>query len=33
MLREAVALVGADYPFEAEPAPAFAPALGAERRR
>ena len=32
-LREAVALVGADYPFEAEPAHVFAPAPGAERRR
>ena len=33
VLREAIALVGADYPFEAEPAHVFAPALGAERRR
>ena len=32
-LREAIALVGADYPFEAEPAHVFAPAPGAERRR
>ena len=32
-LREAVALVGTDYPFEAEPAHVFAPAPGAERRR
>jgi hypothetical protein len=32
-LREAVALVGADYPFEAEPAHVFAPAPSAERRR
>ena len=32
-LRDAVSLVGADYPFEAEPAHAFAPAPGAERRR
>ena len=32
-LREAVALVGADYPFEAEPAHVFAPATGAEHRR
>jgi hypothetical protein len=28
-LREAIALVGADYPFEAEPAHVFAPAPGA----
>ena len=33
VLREALALVGADYPFEAEPAHVFAPAPGAERRR
>ena len=33
VLREAVALVGTDYPFEAEPAHVFAPARGAERRR
>ena len=32
-LRDAVALVGADYPFDAEPAHVFAPAPGAERRR
>ena len=32
-LRDAVALVGADYPFDAEPAHLFAPAPGAERRR
>ena len=32
-LREAVALVGADHPFEAEPAHVFAPAPRAERRR
>ena len=32
-LRYAVALVGADYPFDAEPAHVFAPAPGAERRR
>jgi hypothetical protein len=32
-LREAVALVGTDHPFEAEPAHVFAPAPGAERRR
>jgi hypothetical protein len=32
-LREAVASVGADYPFEAEPAHVFAPAPGAEHRR
>ena len=32
-LRDAVALVGADYPFDAEPAYVFAPAPGAERRR
>jgi len=32
-LRDAVALVGADYPFEAEPAHVFAPLPGAERRR
>ena len=32
-LRKAIALVGADYPFEAEPAHVFAPAPGAERRR
>jgi hypothetical protein len=31
-LREAIALVGADYPFEAEPAHVFVPAPGAERR-
>jgi hypothetical protein len=33
VLHEAVALVAADYPFEAEPAHVFAPALGVERRR
>jgi hypothetical protein len=33
VLHEALALVGADYPFEAEPAHVFAPAPGAERRR
>jgi hypothetical protein len=32
-LREAVALVGADYPFEAEPAHVFVPTAGPERRR
>ena len=32
-LRDAVALVGADYPFDAEPAHVFAPAPGAERWR
>ena len=32
-LRDAVALVGADYPFESEPAHVFTPAPGAERRR
>jgi len=32
-LREAIAVVGADYPFEAEPAHVFAPAPSAERRR
>jgi hypothetical protein len=32
-LREAVALVGADYPFEAEPAHVFAPASGAGNPR
>ena len=32
-LRDAVALVSADYPFEAEPAHVFAPAPGAEPRR
>ena len=31
-LREMVALVGADYPMEAEPAHVFVPAAGAERR-
>ena len=31
-LREAVALVGADYPFAAEPAHVFAPAPCAEGR-
>ena len=31
--REAIALVGADYPFEAEPAHVFAPAPGPERWR
>jgi hypothetical protein len=31
-LREAIALVGADYPFEAEPAHVFVPAPDAERR-
>jgi hypothetical protein len=31
-LRDAVALVGADYPFEAEPAHVFVPAPGAELR-
>ena len=33
VLREAVALVGADYPFEAEPAHVFAPAPGRVSRR
>jgi hypothetical protein len=32
-LREAAALVGADYAFEAEPAHVFSPAPDAERRR
>jgi hypothetical protein len=32
-LREAIALVGVDYPFEAEPAHVFVPATGMERRR
>ena len=32
-LREAIALVGANYSFEAEPAHVFAPATVAERRR
>jgi hypothetical protein len=32
-LREAVALVGADYPFEAEPAHVFAPVPGTAGRR
>jgi hypothetical protein len=32
-LREAIALVGADYPFDAEPANVFVPAAGTERRR
>ena len=32
-LREAIALVGADYPFEAEPTHVFVPAPGGERRR
>jgi hypothetical protein len=32
-LREAVALVGADYPFEAEPAHVFAPVAGTAGRR
>ena len=32
-LREAIALVGADYPFEAEPAHVYMPAPGGERRR
>ena len=31
-LREMVALVGADYPMEAEPAHVFLPIAGAERR-
>ena len=31
-LREAIALVGADYPFEAEPAHVFAPAPGSKSR-
>ncbi|MBV8089540.1 MAG: hypothetical protein JO139_08170 [Alphaproteobacteria bacterium] len=31
-LREAIALVGADFPFEAEPAHVFVPAPGTERR-
>ena len=33
VLREAVALVGADYPFEAEAAHVFAPASGAGNPR
>jgi hypothetical protein len=32
-LREAIALVGADYPFEAEPAHVYMSAPGGERRR
>jgi hypothetical protein len=32
-LREAIALVDADYPFEAEPAHVFVPTPGAARRR
>jgi hypothetical protein len=32
-LREAIALVGADYPFEAEAAHVFAPAPGTAGRR
>jgi hypothetical protein len=32
-LRDAIALLGADYPFEAEPAHIFAPAPDAENRR
>ena len=32
-LRDAVALVGADYPFDAEPAHVFAPAPGARNPR
>ena len=32
-LREAIAVVGADYPFEAEPAHVFVPAPSAERWR
>jgi hypothetical protein len=32
-LREAIALVGTDYPFEAEPMHVFVPAPGGERRR
>jgi hypothetical protein len=31
-LREAIALVGAGYPFEAEPAHVFAPAPASESR-
>jgi hypothetical protein len=31
-LREAIALVGAGYPFEAEPAHVFAPVPGSESR-
>jgi hypothetical protein len=31
-LREAVELVGADYPFDAEPTHVFVPAQGAEGR-
>ena len=33
VLREAVALVGADYPFEVEPVHVFAPAPDAASRR
>ena len=33
VLCEAIAVVGADYPFESEPAHVFAPAPGAERGR
>ena len=32
VLREAVTLVGADYPFEAEPGHVFIPAAGTGRR-
>ena len=32
VLREAIAVVGADYPFEAEPAHVFLPAADVERR-
>ena len=32
-LRESIALVGADYPFEAEPAHVYMSAPGAESRR
>ena len=32
VLREAIAVVGADYPFEAEPAHVFVPATDVERR-
>jgi len=33
VLREAIALVGADYPFEAEPTHVFVPAPGEAPRR
>ena len=33
VLRDAITLVGADYPFKAEPAHVFVPAPGAASRR